>query len=72
MSEKRRSFYGWGFAGDAISPEELGWFERAWSNVFHVERFDAVPMPRESDIALRRPRVALRQRQEDRRVAESD
>jgi len=58
MIEKRRSFYGWGFAEDAISREELGWFERAWSNVFHVDHFDAAPMPRESDITLRAPRVS--------------
>jgi alkyldihydroxyacetonephosphate synthase len=58
MSEKRRSFYGWGFAEDAVSPDELGWFERAWSSVFKVDRFDAVPMPRESDITLRAPRVS--------------
>jgi FAD binding domain len=58
MSEKRRSFYGWGFAEDAVSPEELGWFERAWSKVFHVDCFDAVPMPRESEITLPAPRVS--------------
>ena len=58
MSEKRRSFYGWGFAEDAVSPDELGWFERAWANVFHVDRFDSVPMPRESEITLRAPRVS--------------
>jgi len=57
MGERRRSFYGWGFAEDAVSPEELGWFERAWSSVFHVDRFDAVPMPRESEITLPAPRV---------------
>src|SRR5674476_575006 len=32
MREKKRSFYGWGFEGDAVSAEELGWFERAWSS----------------------------------------
>ena len=59
MSEKRRSFYGWGFAEEAISPEELGWFERAWSKVFGVDGFEAVPMPREAEITLLAPRVAI-------------
>jgi len=58
MSDKRRNFFGWGYEGDTISAEELSWFEQAWSKLFQVDAFDAVPMPRESDIALRRPRVS--------------
>ena len=38
---KRRSFYGWGYEDDPVSAEELGWFERAWSGTFDVDRFDA-------------------------------
>ena len=37
---KRRSFYGWGFEEDAVSAEELGWFEKTWSDLFKVDRFD--------------------------------
>ena len=59
MGEKKRSFYGWGFEGDAVSAEELGWFERAWSELFRVDCFDPAPMPRESEIALRAPRMSL-------------
>src|SRR5580704_15179322 len=59
MNPKRRSFYGWGFEEDAVSAEELGWFERAWSKLFRVDRFEPVPMPRESEIALRAPRVSF-------------
>ena len=59
MSEKRRSFYGWGFEEDVVSAEELGWFERAWSDLFHVDGFDPAPMPRESEITLRAPRVSF-------------
>ena len=57
-SEKRRSFYGWGFEDDAVSAEELGWFERAWSGLFGVDSFDPAPMPRDSEITLRAPRVS--------------
>lgn len=59
MSERRRSFFGWGYADDAVSTEELRWFERTWAELFGVDGFEAVPLPREADIALRRPRVAL-------------
>ncbi len=58
MSDKRRSFFGWGYEGDSISAEELSWFERAWSKLFQVDTFDAVPMPSEAEIALRQPRVS--------------
>jgi acyl-CoA thioesterase FadM len=47
MGEKKRSFYGWGFEGDVVSPEELGWFERAWSELFRIDHFDPATMPRE-------------------------
>jgi alkyldihydroxyacetonephosphate synthase len=59
MSGGRRSFYGWGFEKDAVSPDELNWFERAWADLFHVDGFDPAPMPREEDIALRAPRVPV-------------
>lgn len=59
MSSKRRSFYGWGFEEDAVSAEELGWFERTWSSLFGVDRFDPAPMPREDEITLRKPRAAI-------------
>lgn len=56
---KKRSFYGWGFEEDVVSAEELSWFERAWSNLFGVDGFNPAPMPRESEITLRAPRVSL-------------
>lgn len=59
MNEKKRSFYGWGFAGDAVSAEEIGWFERTWAGLFGVDGFAPAPMPREKDIVLRAPRVPV-------------
>ena len=59
MGKKRRSFYGWGFEGDVVSAEELGWFEHTWAELFKVDGFNPVAMPGESDITLRTPRVAL-------------
>jgi alkyldihydroxyacetonephosphate synthase len=57
MSARRRSFFGWGYEDEAVPAEELGWFERAWSQLFHVDGFDPAPMPRQSEITLRTPRV---------------
>jgi alkyldihydroxyacetonephosphate synthase len=58
MSERRRSFFGWGYEDEAVSAEELDWFERAWSQLFQVDGLESAPMPRESDITLRPPRVS--------------
>ena len=57
MSDRRRSFYGWGYEDDQASDDELRWFEKPWSNLFGVDRFEPMPMPRESEIELRAPRV---------------
>ena len=57
MTDRRRSFYGWGYEDDQASDDELRWFEKTWSNQFGVDRFEPMPMPRESEIELRAPRV---------------
>jgi alkyldihydroxyacetonephosphate synthase len=56
---RRRSFYGWGYQGEAVGKDELRWFEGAWSGLFGVDGFTPAPMPVESDISLRAPRVAI-------------
>ena len=56
---RKRSFYGWGYEDDAVSAEELGWFEGAWSKLFGVDRFEPAAMPVESEIALRAPRLTV-------------
>jgi alkyldihydroxyacetonephosphate synthase len=59
MADGRRSFYGWGYADDAASAEEIVWFERTWADLFRVDGFDAVPMPTPDDIVLRASRVMI-------------
>jgi alkyldihydroxyacetonephosphate synthase len=59
MTERRRSFFGWGYEDEVVSAGELAWFERAWSQLFQVDGFEPAPMPRESEITLRAPRVSL-------------
>jgi alkyldihydroxyacetonephosphate synthase len=56
---RKRSFYGWGYEDDVVSREELGWFESAWSKLFGVDRFEPAPMPVESEIELRAPRLTV-------------
>ncbi len=59
VTAHRRGFYGWGFGDYAVSPDELAWFERAWSKLLGADHFDPAPMPRESEIALPAPRVSV-------------
>jgi alkyldihydroxyacetonephosphate synthase len=61
MSRRRRSFFGWGYEDEPVSTDELGWFERAWSQLFHVDAFEPTPLPRESEITLRSPRISVPQ-----------
>jgi alkyldihydroxyacetonephosphate synthase len=58
---RRRSFFGWGYEDEPVSADELRWFERAWSQLFHVDAFEPTPLPRESEITLRSPRVSVAQ-----------
>ncbi len=58
MTQRKRSFYGWGYADYQLPADELAWFERAWSGLFKVDRFEAAAMPRADEITLRAPRVA--------------
>ena len=58
MTERKRSFYGWGYEDYQLPADELAWFERAWSGLFKVDRFEPAAMPRADEITLRAPRVA--------------
>ena len=58
MGERRRSFYGWGYEGEALPAAEMAWFERAWSRLLGVDAFDATPMPREDEVEVPAPRLA--------------
>jgi alkyldihydroxyacetonephosphate synthase len=61
MDNRRRSFYGWGYEGDTVPPDELAWFENAWSKLLKIDHFDPAPMPREGEIELRAPRFKVPQ-----------
>jgi len=59
MTERKRSFYGWGYEDYQLPVDELAWFERAWSGLFKVNRFEPAVMPRADEITLRAPRVVV-------------
>jgi alkyldihydroxyacetonephosphate synthase len=58
MSDRRRSFWGWGYEGEALPAAELAWFEKAWSELLGVSSFDATPMPREGEVDVPASRLS--------------
>jgi len=58
MSDKRLKFFGWGYEGDQVAPDELRWFERTWASVLGADGFSVTPAPQLGDFELRQPRVA--------------
>ncbi|MGH9828407.1 MAG: FAD-binding oxidoreductase, partial [Blastocatellia bacterium] len=57
MEERRRKFWGWGFEGDGLSPEEQRLIDSAWAKQLGVDHFDVTPTPSADEITLRAPRV---------------
>jgi alkyldihydroxyacetonephosphate synthase len=57
--ERRRKFYGWGYEGDEVSPQEIAEFEKAWTRLIGASDFTAVPFPTEDSINLRPSRVKV-------------
>jgi alkyldihydroxyacetonephosphate synthase len=55
--ERWRQFYGWGYEGDEVSPQEVVEFEKAWTR--RLPGFTAVPFPTEDSINLRPSRVKV-------------
>jgi alkyldihydroxyacetonephosphate synthase len=56
---RRRKFYGWGYEGDDVSPQEIAEFEKAWTRLIGASDFAAVPFPTEGSINLRPSRVKV-------------
>jgi alkyldihydroxyacetonephosphate synthase len=57
--ERRRKFYGWGYEGDGVSPEEVADFEKSWTKLLGVTDFSAVPFPTVDSVRIREPRVKI-------------
>jgi alkyldihydroxyacetonephosphate synthase len=52
-------FWGWGREDTLLSAGEVAQLERAYARRFGVPGFEATPVPRAEDIALRKPRIAV-------------
>jgi len=40
MVQARLKFWGWGYEGDVLSPDEVRWLESAWAKQFRIPQFD--------------------------------
>lgn len=59
MSKARLKFWGWGYEGDVLSPEDLKWLESGWAKRFGVDHFDVTPPPTAEEITLRPSRLKI-------------
>ena len=57
MSARRRKFYGWGYADEGATPEEIRLLEKSLAARFGIKSFDVTPAPRAEEITLRAPRM---------------
>jgi alkyldihydroxyacetonephosphate synthase len=53
MAQPRLKFWGWGYEGEALAPEEVRWLEGAWAQQFRVSQFELTPPPTADEIRLR-------------------
>src|SRR6266436_3305623 len=59
MVQPRLKFWGWGYEGDVLSPDEVGWLESIWAKQFRVPQFDLTSPPAAEDFRLRPPRLTI-------------
>lgn len=65
MGKPRRKFWGWGYEGDVIPPDEMRWLEGRWAKQFKVSQFERTPPPTEEEIRLRPCRLTIPARLRD-------
>ena len=59
MVNTRRKFWGWGYEGGSLSPEEVQWLEARWAKQFNVSQFEVTPPPTAEEISLRPSRLNI-------------
>jgi alkyldihydroxyacetonephosphate synthase len=59
MAQPRLKFWGWGYEGDALAPEEARWLEGAWAKQFRVSQFELTPPPTADEIRLHPSRLSI-------------
>jgi alkyldihydroxyacetonephosphate synthase len=59
MAQPRFKFWGWGYEGEVLAPDEVRWLEGRWAQQFRVRQFDLTPSPTADEIQLRPSRVRI-------------
>src|SRR5258708_6035716 len=59
MVQARLKFWGGGYEGDVLSPDEVRWLESMWAQQFRVRQFDLTSPPAAEDVRLRSPRLTI-------------
>jgi alkyldihydroxyacetonephosphate synthase len=59
MSTRRLKYWGWGYEDDVLPPAEAARLEGFYADRLGIRQYAPVPVPREEEIALRKPRVAI-------------
>ena len=59
MAQPRLKFWGWGYEGEALTPDEIRRVEGAWAHQFHVRQFDLALPPTAEEIQLRPSRLSV-------------
>jgi alkyldihydroxyacetonephosphate synthase len=59
MAQPRLKFWGWGYEGEVLAPDEVRWLERMWAQQFRVRQFDLTPPPSADEIHLRSCRLSI-------------
>jgi alkyldihydroxyacetonephosphate synthase len=57
MQQRRRKFFGWGYEGETVSPDEMREFEAAWSRLLGIEHYEPAAFPTLEEIDIRAPRI---------------
>jgi alkyldihydroxyacetonephosphate synthase len=59
MAQPRFKFWGWGYEGEVLAPDEVRWLEEMWAHQFRVHQFDLTPPPSADEIHLRPCRLSI-------------
>lgn len=57
VAERRRKFYAWGFEDQSATSEEMAPVLATWHQVFGVDSFDVMPVPKLDEITIDAPRI---------------
>ena len=59
MVQPKLKFWGWGYEGDVLAPDEVRWLERMLAKQFRISQFDLTPPPTAEDIRLCPSRLTI-------------